>query len=202
MKIIGIPLIIFLGSLSIGLNLLTSNFKKEEFSSPIEVSIEVRDNLFTGQVDLENGVKYSIVTSGVFDSGFNAEYAKTPKLTLNGKYLTLEGGKSSLDKNLVLDWHWVKKGKIEFEKRYYGSFTAAESCNCTLQLDGLKPAFLKDYKVALYTSIDESYFIYGWLEAMSIYIVIFFGFLYLLIDLLKGAKRFYTKNKKWILGKF
>jgi len=164
-------------------------FQSKEFRNPIGVPVEVReDGDYVAKLKLESGINYGVVSSAVFNSSFKFNFKDAPLVLIDGERIFLDGGKSRFVKNLELDFRWIKKSKIMFRKIYYGYFSLHEDCECELTIKGHSSTWLSDYQLTLYPGVDESYFWLGGLLYYSMFLLIIYGWVYIIFRVLIGFK--------------
>ena len=148
------------------------HFKSKEFVGPIAVELKAANNKgYIGKAKLEPGVRYGVVVAAVFHRKYRPDYAKGPQIWIDGNERELIGGSSVVGNNVELDFDWVESHVVHYIRRYFGSFSIDDPCECVVEIKGHTQAFLENYQLTLYKDIDESYF---WLGGIAVLCTAFF----------------------------
>jgi len=162
--------------LSIIFHLISDHYINSIFSQPIDVDISHKiSGRYIATMNLEPNTHYGYVSAAEFDHSSRFAFVYPPKITINSEGVDFINGGSAYS----LSKKWVRKNKVSFEKRYFGSFITPDNSNAYV-IEGRAPATYNNHEVYLFKNINEYYFYLSWLEAGSIFLTVLLGWIFII----------------------
>jgi hypothetical protein len=159
------------------------------FINPIEVDItNTHDGRYKTAVTLLPSTQYGYVEEAEFDYARRSLFINGPSISINfNKPDFLEG-----DRAYKITSRWIKKSKVMYMKRYFGSFTTPEDGPVFI-LEGRAPRTYKNHKVYLFKEVNETYFNLSTLTGISAAIMTVLLFLFLIQETIMDLKRYFLR---------
>jgi hypothetical protein len=151
------------------------------FINPIEVDItNTHDGRYKTAVTLLPSTQYGYVEEAEFDYARRSLFINGPSISINfNKPDFLEG-----DRAYKITSRWIKKSKVMYMKRYFGSFTTPEDGPVFI-LEGRAPRTYKNHKVYLFKVST--------LTGISAAIMTVLLFLFLIQETIMDLKRYFLR---------